>query len=356
MKPKTNYEKKVRCYAEKFRGFFNAHAHIDRAFTYDDKFYADRDVSLEYIEGCSLPEKQRLAWTLHRGLAFTPASLEERMRKVLEDSINYGVKYLDSCIDVTYNTQLVGWEIAEKLKSEYKDKINFKIGAYNIAGFKDSEPKRFELFEEAVRRCDFIVALAEKDRKHGHIGEKEHNVYLLELGIKYNKPIHFHIGQSNSPDDSGAELLFECMDWVYRIHNRLKKFPNNMLIHDISASCLSESEFDRHCDKILEYNLGVICCPSAAISMRQNRLLNSPIHNSIARVWDLVLKKIPVFIGTDNINDVFVPSSTPDMCDEINYLSNILRFYNPRILAKLGCGEELDDFDRGKIQRALMPN
>jgi len=350
---KTSFEDHIKENSKGFGGFFNAHAHIDRAFTYEDKFYSHRDITLGYIEGCSLQEKQRLVWTLHVGSAFTPESIEARIRKVLNDSIKYGVSRIDSCIDVTYNTKLVGWEIARKLKKEYEGKIDFRIGVYNVAGFKKTEPERFKLFEEAAKTADFIVALAEKDRKAGHIGEREHNIYMLNLGIALNKPVHFHVGQSNSPEEKGDRLLFSCMDVVYRGIHRLDKFPRNIIVHDISITCCSEEEFNEHCEKLIEYNVGVICCPSAAISMRQNRKIIAPVHNSLARVWDLCLKGIPVYLGTDNINDVFVPSATPDLMDEVFVISNSLRFYNPWILSKLACGKELDDFDRGKIMTAL---
>ncbi len=176
---------------------------------------------------------------------------------------------------------------------------------------------------------------------------------MLKLGIKYKKPIHFHVGQANSSGDRGAELLFEDMHFVYDIDYRLNEYPQNMLIHNISASCYSEEDFQKHCEQLIKYNLGVICCPSAAISMRQERKFQAPIHNSIARVWDFTLKGIPVYLGTDNVNDVFVPSSTPDLYDEAVCLSNSLRFYNPRILAKIACGKKLDEFDRGRIRRAV---
>ena len=352
---KTSYEQKIRENVKSFGGFFNSHAHIDRAFTYEDQYYSHRDISLGYIEGCSLQEKQRLAWTLHVGSAFNSDCLEERMNRVLESSISYGVTRLDSCIDVTYNTKLAGIEIAEKLKNKFSGKIDFRIGSYNVSGFKDSNPERYELFNEACKRADFIVALAEKDRKGGHIGERQHNIYMLRLGIELNKPVHFHVGQANNPLDRGDELLFQCMDFVYNGFYRLKEFPKNPLVHNISASCLNEEEFSKHCDNLIKYNAGVICCPTAAVSMRQDRTYNTPIHNSIGRVWDFALKKIPVYIGTDNINDVFVPSSSPDMYHEIVQLSHALRFYNPWILSKIGCAKDLDDFDRGKIEKALKP-
>ncbi|MCK5149754.1 hypothetical protein KAJ87_02420 [Candidatus Pacearchaeota archaeon] len=353
---KTAYEKEVRNYSKDFGGFFNAHAHGDRAFTRRDEFYVDIGRSKDEIERLSLKDKQGLVWALHTGRAFSKDSLLERMSCLLEDSIKYGTRRIDSCIDVTYNTGLKSFEIAKTLKKKYKDKIDFRLGAYNVSGFKDSDPERSEIFEQACKEADFIVALAEKDRGEEHIGEKQHNIYMLNLGLKFNVPVHFHVGQANTPKDRGAEVLFECMDWMYNLDKRLdsKSFPKNMLVHDISASCYSKKDFEKHCNQLLKYNLGVICCPTAGISMRQESKYKSRIHNSLARVWDFALRKIPVFLGTDNINDVFVPSSTPDMYDEIFTFSNSLRGYDERILAKIACGKELDDFDRGKIKEMIF--
>ncbi|MBW1650043.1 MAG: hypothetical protein JRJ44_05115 [Deltaproteobacteria bacterium] len=355
--PKTDYEKSVRDFAKGFGGFYNAHAHGDRAFTYNGIYYKHVGLSVADIEKLSLKEKQGLVWALHTGTAFTKESIRARMIRLLEDSIKYGIRVINSAIDVTYNSKFSSLEVAESLKKEYAGRIELMIGAYNVAGFKDKESKRFEIFEEAVKRSDFIVALAEKDRKKEHIGEEQHNVYMLKLGLKYNKPVHFHIGQANTPDEIGTELLFQDMDFVYNKDYRLREYPQNLLVHDISASCYDEEKFQKHCDNLIKYNLGVICCPSAALSMKQHSAYKTRIHNSIARIWDYAIRDIPVFFGTDNINDVFVPSSTPDLYDEIFLLSNALRGYNTRVLTKIACGRLLDNFDKGRIMKILdMPS
>lgn len=353
METKTEYEQEVRKFVDSFGGFFNAHAHGDRAFTGRDEYYSNADVSVSEIERLSLKEKQSLVWQLHRGKAFEESCIRERLERLLDSSISFGVKRLNSCIDVTYNTGLNSWNVAKELSEKYKDKIDFNLGVYNVSGFKNTKPERFNVFEEAAGQADFIVALAEKDAKEGHIGEKQHNVYVLNLGLELNKPVHFHVGQANTSEDRGAELLFECMDWVYDVQHRLEDFPENMLVHDISASCYDKDDFEKHCENIKRLNLGVICCPSAGISMKQARNFQVPTHNSLTRLWDYAVREIPISLGTDNINDVFVPSSSPDMYDEVAYLSNILRFYDPRILAKVASGVDLDDFDRGKIKRVL---
>ncbi len=352
--PKTEFEEKVRGYALKFGGFFNAHCHGDRAFTREDRFYEHVDLSVEDIERLSLRGKQNLVWVVHTGSAFDKECIEERFRRLMEDSLRYGVSKLSTTVDVTYNTKLKSLEIAEKLKKEYTGRLELRIGAYNVAGFKDSSPERFEIFEEAARRADFLVALAEKDRKPEHIGEHQHNVYILNLGLELGKPVHFHVGQANTILDRTADLLFEDVGWVYDVQHRLQNYPKNMMVHDISSACYSEKDFKAHCEDVLKYNFGLICCPSAALSMRQDRTQDSPLHNSIARVWDMATKGVPIFLGTDNVNDMFVPSSTPDLFDEIFLLAPALRFNNPRILAKVACGEELDDFDKERIENVLF--
>ena len=136
---KTPYEEEVRKHSKCFGGFFNAHAHIDRAFTFDDEFYSKKNKSVSEIEKSSLKEKQKLVWALHKGSAFEEGCIEERMRKVLKDSLEkFGIKRIDSAIDVTYNTGLLVWNIALKLKEEYREKgLQFNIGVYNVSGFKD---------------------------------------------------------------------------------------------------------------------------------------------------------------------------------------------------------------------------
>jgi len=353
METKSDFEKQVREYAREFGGFLNAHVHGDRAFTYNNEFYRNIGRNVSELDKLTLREKQSLVWAVHKGKAFHPECIEERMRRLIEDSIKYGVTRLDTTVDVTHNTRFVSFEIADKLKKEYSGKIGIKIGAYNVSGFKDSAPERFKIFEEAAQRADFLVALAEKDRKPGHIGERQHNAYMLNLSLKLNKPVHFHADQANVPEEHVTSALLEDMDYFFDVMHRTKTHPQISVVHFISPSCYSEEDFSKLCDGLLKHDLSVICCPNAGISMKQERSKSAPVHNSLARVWDLALKEIPVYLGTDNVNDIFVPASSPDVFDEVNNLANILRFYNPRVLAKVACGEKLDDFDRGTIRRAF---
>lgn len=105
--------------------------------------------------------------------------------------------------------------------------------------------------------------------------------------------------------------------------------------------------------RLVRNDVGVICCPSAALGMRQIRPLRTPTHNSIARVLELAAAGIHVRFGSDNIGDMFSPSTTVDLVDEIYLLSGAVRFYDVEILAKFAAGVLLDESDRKRIQQHL---
>ncbi len=358
--PKSDFEAEVRDFCNREFGgrIVNFHIHGDRAYTRRDSYYEHIGKSVSELSTLTLPEKQRLTWALHNGPAFDSSCIEERMRRLIEESLFFGVKEIWTTVDITYNSKFKSLEVAEKLKTEYSGRLEVKIGAYNPSGFQKGEEHkvRFELFEEAVKRADFIVGLAEKDRPFEHMGERQHNWYMLGLAYKYSKPVHFHVGQENRPTDNTLELLLHDLSLFQDIYLRVlpENFPEVSAIHAISSSCKSQRKFDWTAKKMAERRVSLIACPRAAVSMLQDYSVFSPTHNCIARVWDFAVRGVNIKgLGIDNLNDIFVPASSADAYDEAEYLANCLRLYKPRIIAKVLCNQELDPFDIGTIMKHL---
>ena len=59
-------------------------------------------------------------------------------------------------------------------------------------------------------------------------------------------------------------------------------------------------------------------------------------------------------LGTDNVDDIFIPANSLDLRQEVGTLANVLRFYSIPILAKLACGRKLLPQDRDFIARHLQ--
>ena len=243
--------------------------------------------------------------------------------------------------------------IANEIKREMKGKIDLKVGVHPIFGFKKQE--RWEVYREAAKKSDFLGGLPEKDEPptDGRIGFKQHLKRILLLGQELKKPVHFHVDQANDPKETGTETLIEAVEWIGAPEIKGLNSPTVWAIHVISPSNYDQKRFNRLVDGLLKQNIGVICCPSASLSMRQLRPIKSPIHNSMARILEMLDAGVEVKIGTDNICDVFVPSSDGCMLTEIKILSNAIRFYIMNVLAKLATGKKLNEMDKEMIRRSL---
>jgi len=350
------YKKLLLAAVGNYGGWFNAHAHIDRADTLDERYLAHK--IMDPIEASSYPlsVKQSMTGDLHTGPAYEKEDLERRMDEMLDLMKGLGVRRLDSFIDVTGDrVKLTALDVALELKKKYEGEVDFRPAAYPIFGFKDSDPERWELFVEGAKKADYIGTLPERDARPHHIGYDEHMRRVIALGQKLKKEVHMHVDQANDPRERGTETLIEAVRWLGSPETPESKEgrPSVWAVHSISPSTYDEDRFRRMLDGLLEHNIGVICCPIAAISMRQLRPISTPTYNSIARVLEMAEAGVNVAVGSDNIWDVYVPTGTPDMSEEFCVLSNAVRFYYPDILAKIGTGTHLNDMDRALISRAL---
>jgi len=360
-RPISPYDEILLTMVQSHGGFYNAHAHYDRADTLPAEYLNHIHLNPFRAASSSLKVKQHLTGDLHNGLAYTEEDLRARMGRVIERQIACGITLANTCIDATpdigENGQLA-FRIALELKDKYADRIIIRLGPMPIFGFK--EAKRWDVFAEAAAKADFIAGLPEKDdfskphERDGRVGFKKHIRMVMELGCQLKKEVHLHLDQANNPNECGTETLLEGLDdWLDQPQIPDHEGPTVWVIHMISPSAYEEMRFRRMAEKLLRLNVGVIACPSAAISMRQLRSVSSATHASIARVLELCKMRIPVLIGTDNICDIYVPQCSGDMLAEAIFGGHGIRFAYPHVWAKLVSGIPLNDVDRDAIGETL---
>ncbi len=354
--PHSEFYQRVEEAVNKYEGLFNSHLHLDRAGTLGKRYLEHMGMNPVEASSYSLRTKQNLTGDLHRGLAYEKENLRERIEYYLDELIELGTRRADSFIDVSSTeVGLRALDVALELKDEKKSQIDFRVGAYPVFGFKEDYPEKWESYIDAVDQADYLGCLPERDDKKyhpHHIGYVESVKRTLELAKEVGKPIQYHVDQANDPRECGTETLVEAVKWLGSPEIK-EDGPSVWAVHAISPSTYKEERFQKLLTGLSEYDIGVICCPTAAVSMRQLRPIETPIYNSIARVLDMLVEEIPIRIGSDNIADVFLPSTTSSLYDEILMLSNAVRYYNPEILAKVACGKELTDMDRELIRRSL---
>lgn len=356
MQVQTPFFKSLRDKVITYGGLFNAHLHIDRSGTLEatEKILQDMQF-LSSQSSISLAQKHSLIPLIHSSECYNEELLYKRVEGYLEMMIKCGTQRADTLVDCTSdNVSLSALYTLLKLKEKYASKIQFNLGAYTPLGFKNSEPERWELFKEASKVADFIGSLPERDDCKDypeHIGFDEHCYRILDLARESNKQLHIHLDQKNCPKENQTERFVAIAKETGL--DKKTDSPKIWLIHVISPSTYSDDRFFNLVEDISKLNIGVICCPSAAISMRQLRFYSTPTYNSIARVLEMLAAGIHVRLGSDNICDITSPAGTVDLIDEIFVLCNALRFYNLDVLAKLGAGIKLDDHDMKLIREHL---
>ncbi len=340
-------------------GYFNAHTHLDRAGTMDERYWRMTGMRVEDNSAISLHEKHRLIYEVHRGPAYDEADLRERVAAHLAVMVGCDTRRVDTLADCTADrVGLTALETLLSIKAEWADRIDMRVAAYSPLGFPESEPQRWELFQEALKRADFISALPEADELSeypGHIGFEEHSRRMLAIAAEHGKMIHVHTDQRNEPNEAGTERVLKVM----RQEGHTKPAgdePLVWMVHMVSPSTYDDARFAKMVEDMLDLGVGLISCPSAAVGMRQLRPISSPIYNSIPRVLELVAAGVPVRLGSDNIADMCSPSTTADLTDEVFTLSAAVRYDQPALLARLAAGVMPDAAMREMVRVHLEQN
>ena len=340
-------------------GMFNAHLHLDRAGTLDEVYMESIGHRILDTSHISLHQKHSMITNLHKGLAYTPEDFDRRINAFLDEMVACNTVRADTLVDCTADgLGLTAMKWMQEIKRQRAGQIDLRLAAYSPFGFDDADPVRWELMVEGAKHADFLAALPEADDTDeypSHIGFREHCKRMLMLANEHGKMLHVHTDQRNEPSEDGTEQLIEVVREVGS-----PKMPNGepsvWAVHLISPSTYDDARFNRMVEGMLECNIGVITCPSAALGMRQFRPLMTPTYNSIPRLLEMLVAGVHVRVGSDNISDICSPSTTADLVDEIYVLSAALRFYQPDILARLAAGKPLDGKQRDFVRDHLANN
>jgi len=285
-------------------GYSCHHAHFDKAYLMTPDIFSKCQASLQ--------EK----WKLYRKFKqnYTQKDLLNRMSKCVVNMINQDVKYIRTFVDADSIVGQKCIDAAVHLKKMYQGKIKIDIAIQPLEGLEDTSSKKN--FLEACRKADFIGGLPDRDSS-----PENHLDLLFELAKKLDKPIDIHVGQNNIPSEKETELVLDKIE-----QHKLKQKVS--LVHCISLACQKEDYIRHQAKRMKQLNVDVIVCPSAAISMKQNHSICSPIHNSIAPVSILLEEGVSVKLGIDNIEDLFMPLVDGDMWFETRLLMESTRIYN----------------------------
>ena len=179
-------------------------------------------------------------------------------------------------------------------------------------------------FETATKITDIVGCLPSRDYNRFD----EHLDIAFSTAKRLGKPLEAHLDQLNIPIENETEIFCDFVE-KYEYQGKARS------IHSISLACQPIEKQKEMAQRLRKLDIGVVVCPSAAISMTQHSNYNAPIHNSIAPVQILYEQGVNVGLGIDNINDLFMPLCDGDLNFELRLSAEATRIYNIEVLEKI---------------------
>lgn len=285
-------------------GFANYHAHFDKAY-----LISPQNLRLSMVD-------MQKKWALYKHLkeSYTRETLMERIGRGVQTMVDQGASYCRTLIDADSTIRTLGVEAALEVKKKFKGQIVFEIGVQPLQGVLDDDSR--EQFEKACSMADVVGGLPSKDRPT----PEKHLDVIMRIAREQNKRLDVHVDQENNPFENETEMLAR-KTIEHGLEGRVAA------IHAISLAAKPALEQDRVIRLLKDAGVSVIVCPSAALSMKQLDM-TAPLHNSIAPVPKLLDAGVPVYLGVDNVYDLFMPLVDGDLWFECRLLMEACRFYD----------------------------
>jgi cytosine/creatinine deaminase len=292
-------------------GFASYHAHYDKAYL----------ISPDNLR-LSMVDMQK-KWALYKHLkeTYTKENLVERIGRGVQMMVDQGATHCRTLIDADSTIRTLGVEAALEVRKKFKNQITFEIGVQPLQGVLDDDSR--EQFEKACSMADVVGGLPSKDRPT----PEKHLDIIMKIAREQNKRLDVHVDQENNPFENETEMLAR-KTIEHGLEGRVSA------VHAISVAAKPAHEQDRIVRLLKDAGVSVIVCPSAALSMKQLEM-QGPLHNSIAPVQKLLDAGVSVYLGVDNVYDLFMPLVDGDLWFESRLLMEACRFYDIDRVAKL---------------------
>ncbi len=290
------------------------HAHLDKSQVITSKLLDKSKLHMQ--------EKWYLMKEIKQN--YQADELSSRMNLTISNLVIQGCKNIRSFIDVDNTVGLMCVEEAYKLKQIWADRgVKIQLATQPLEGLANNS-KNIELFEKAAEICDIVGCLPSRDGKD----LDQHLDIAFSTAQRLQKPIEAHLDQLNIPSENETAQFCNFVD-KYSYMNRARA------VHSISLACQDLDKQQEIAERMATLRIGLIVCPSAAISMIQHSEFTAPIHNSIAPVKILHNAGVNIGLGVDNINDLFMPFCDGNFEFELRLLAEATRIYDLDILEKI---------------------
>lgn len=278
--------------------FVESHIHLDSALSAGNPRYNSSGTLLEGIQ----------IWG-ERKLSLTKDDIKKSAIETLKWLITNGVLKVRTHTDST-EKNLITLQALLEVKEEMKDYIDIQVVAFpqdGIFAYKGMD----KLMEESLKMGADVVGGIPQVEFTREDGIKSIE-YIFELANKYNKLIDIHTDETGDDQSRFTEVIAK-----YTITNGMEGLVTAS--HTTAMHNYNNDYVSKLMGLMKRADMNIVTNPSSN-ALLQNRLDGYPRKRGHTRVDQLILNRINVSIGNDNIMDPFGPMGKGNMLQAANLL------------------------------------
>jgi cytosine/creatinine deaminase len=261
------------------RPLSDSHLHLDKSGT----------VSAGMKPPGSLAEAISAMGAVKRSAQAHPDRVRDRMVRTLRALRRNGTRFVRALVDVDETWGLVGFEAALAARDQINGAVEMQLVAFAQEGMTDRVAAM--LTEAAERGADAIGGHTDIEKD-----PTSHIKTAARIARAARLPLEVHVDEPARADHF----------WLPTVLEHAGDIPGLTLVHCLSLGKQPEAEQDRWISRIKEAGASVVIAPSVL-------LFGLPL----APIGKLLDAGVAVGIGSDNLQDVFVPLGTGRLLESV---------------------------------------
>ncbi|MFF4752149.1 amidohydrolase family protein [Streptomyces sp. NPDC002514] len=297
-------------------GLIESHVHLDKALL--DRERPD-------TEG-TLAGAIAVTGALKRG--FTPRTVRDRARAVLDSAIANGTTLLRAHPDVDPIVGLLGVEVMLELRDEYADAVEIQVVAFPQEGILQA-PGTLDLLREALRAgadvvggCTYNEATVDDCRRHVDL--------VFELAREFGVPADLHADFADDTQDP----RFALAEYIAEVTVESGLRGRVALGHMTSLAGREPADRRAVLGELAAAGVAVVPLPATDMHLG-GRADAHNVRRGIAPVRDLWEAGVTCAYSSNNIRNAFTPYGNADMLDIGLFLAQTSHLSSPQDLARV---------------------
>jgi cytosine/creatinine deaminase len=277
-------------------GLIESHLHLDKALLDGERASPDGTLG------------GAIAVTGELKRAFTPATVRDRARRVLDQAITNGTTFVRAHPDVDPIVGLMTLDVMLGLREEYRGLMDLQVVAFPQEGLLRA-PQTLELLREGLRRGADVVGGCPYN-EDSPADSRRHVDEVFALAAEFGVPADLHADFA----DDASDPRFALAEYIADVTEREGMGGRVALGHMTSLAGRPPAERKDVLARLAAAKVAVVSLPATDLHL-SGRSDETNVRRGIAPVRELWEAGVTTAYSSNNVRNAFTPYGNTDLLD-----------------------------------------